>query len=98
MRALILAAFVAAAPAMAVPVARNGSDVVRLLETPCVESVAKLIRPEARERYRLARVNIGSQEWAACWSLRPDGLVVLVYEDGDGGLIPANQFKDEPGV
>jgi hypothetical protein len=98
MRALILAALVAAAPAMAVPVARNGSDVVRLLEAPCIESIARLIKPEVRERYRLARATVEGQEWSACWALRPDGLVVLIYEDGDGGLIPAAQFKDEPGV
>lgn len=93
MRALILAALVAASPAFADLEARQGSDRVRFMESACTdETVLARIEPTARKEYRAAAAHFQGQDYAACW--RPSGNVMhLVYADGDQGIVPMQDLK-----
>lgn len=93
--ALLCAAGLASADEL---VARNGKDSVRITEQPCAEPVLGLIPPNVREHFRAAFASIEGKQYAACWALRPDGMVHLVYSDSDQGLVPASQFRPAPGV
>lgn len=94
MRAIILAALVATT-AQADMIARHGADSVRLMRDACPESVA--LPPEAdRRAFRKALAVVGGQEYAGCFAVRNDGLVVLIYQDGDAGLLPVVQFRMGP--
>ena len=94
MRAFILAALVATT-AQADMIARHGGDSVRLMRDACPESVA-LPAEADRRAFRKALAVVGGERYAACHALRADGLVVLIYADGDAGLIPAAQFRMVP--
>jgi hypothetical protein len=97
MRALILAALVAAAPAMAVPVARIGGDVVRLTDAPCSGPVLAMIQPGPDHFWLLAHATVDGKPWTPCWRMLGNS-VHLLYEDADQGVIPLTEFKDEQGI
>lgn len=84
-----IVAFSASADSM---IATNGKDSVRLYQAPCAANVLAHIPPHLHEQFQQASATVDGKEWGACWTLRPDGMVMLVYSDGDGGLIPAMQF------
>lgn len=92
--ALLCAAALLAAPAMADElVAVNGSDSVRLTDTPCSsEKVLSLLKPQARSLLRDASAVVQGQSFKACW-VREGEAAFLLYEDGDHGLIPLADFK-----
>ena len=94
MRAFIFAALVATS-AQADMIARHGGDSVRLTGEACPESIAL---PDGADRraFRKAVAVVGGERYTACHALRVDGLVVLIYQDGDAGLIPAAQFRMVP--
>jgi len=94
MRAIILAALVATS-AQADMIARHGADSVRLTGEACPESIAL---PDGADRraFRKAVAVVGGERYTACHALRVDGLVVLIYQDGDAGLVPAAQFRMVP--
>jgi len=94
MRAIILAAIVATS-AQADMIARHGGDSVRLTGEACPESIAL---PDGADRraFRKAVAVVGGERYTACHALRVDGLVVLIYQDGDAGLIPVVQFRMVP--
>jgi hypothetical protein len=100
MRTLILAALLAAGPALAGDhlVARQGADVARLTQQPCPAAVLEQIPQHVREQFRLALMTVDGRSYDACWALRVDRIVQVVYHDGEGGLIPMDHFKREPGV
>lgn len=98
MKAFVLCAVLAAAPAFALAddlVARQGDDSVRLNDAPCAsENVLGRLPVEAREEYKSASAQLQGQSFSACW--REMGNVAhLVYEDGDQGIIPMQELKRE---
>lgn len=68
---------------------------MRLTGEACPESIAL---PDGADRraFRKALAVVGGERYTACHALRVDGLVVLIYQDGDAGLIPATQFRMVP--
>ncbi len=90
-----LAAF-AVAPAFAQElVARQGDDSVRLSDTACKsELVLGRLEPAAAGEYRAASAVFQGQRFNACWRMVGNA-AHLVYEDGDQGIIPANELKPE---
>jgi hypothetical protein len=102
MKRLLIAALIAAGPAMADDlVATNGRDSVRLTQATCHAEVLPLVVvafPQVADRFRAARSRVAGTDYAACWILRPDGKVLLMYSDGDAGLVPAEDFKRVPGA
>jgi hypothetical protein len=99
MRVLLIAALAAgSAFAGTEMVAKQGDDVVRLMDAPCpYASVLRFIPDEARKEFRKADTRVGGQRYFACFRLLGSTVQVL-YEDGDVGMIPADQFKPDPGV
>ncbi len=95
MKALILCAAVVVAPVAFADdlIARQGEDSVRLTDAPCVsEQVLVRLAPQAHETLRAATAVFQGRNFAACW--RPvGGMAVLIYEDGDQGIIPLEQLK-----
>jgi hypothetical protein len=98
MRKLIVAgAALLALSSFAAPVARQGTDAVQLLETPC--SAAVPVEAAMRDQYAAAVANIGGKLYAACWLAVPArGFVHIVYADGDMGMVPFRDFRDEHGI
>jgi hypothetical protein len=96
-QAITVAALLCAALSYAAPVARQGTDAVQLLETPCPAAVPV---PEAmRDQYAAAVANIGGTLYAACWMAVPArGFVHIVYSDGEEGIVGMSNFRDEPGI
>ena len=94
MRAIILAALVATS-AQADMIARHGGDSVRLTGEAFPESIAL---PDGADRraFRKAMAVVNGERYTACHALRVDGLVLLIYQDGDPGLLPAAQFRMVP--
>jgi hypothetical protein len=91
----VIAAF-AAAPAFADQlVARQGNDSVRLSDTACQsELVLGRIEAATRQEYRAASAVFQGQNFTACWRM-VGNVAHLVYEDGDQGIIPAQELKAE---
>jgi hypothetical protein len=96
-QALLGAALLCAALSYAAPVARQGTDAVQLLETPCPAAVP--VNEALRDQYAAAVANIGGTLYAACWMAVPArGFVHLVYSDGEEGVVGMSNFHDEPGI
>jgi hypothetical protein len=96
-QALLGAALLCASVSYAAPVARQGADAVQLLETPCPAAVP--VDAALRDQYAAAVANIGGTLYAACWMAVPArGFVHIVYADGDMGMVPFRDFRDEPGI
>lgn len=97
MRSLLLIAALAAGPSFAGDlVARQDGDSVRLQQKACPENVLAILPAEIREHFKLALVVHEGKEYRACFAVRADGMVVVQYPDGDGGLIPIRMFEMEP--
>jgi hypothetical protein len=100
MRLVLGAALFAASVAIAGTemVAKQGDDVVRLMDAPCpYASVLRFIPEEARKEFRKADTRVGGQRYFACFRLL-GSTVQVVYEDGDQGMIPSDHFKPDEGV
>jgi hypothetical protein len=96
-QASIGAALLCAALSYAAPVARQGTDAVQLLETPCPAAVP--VDAALRDQYAAAVANIGGKLYSACWMAVPArGFVHLVFQDGDIGMVPFRDFHDEAGI
>lgn len=94
MRRFMLAAALFAGPAMADMEARNeGGDVLRITREPCPPAVLKVIPEGHRGVFRLALATVGGTTYRACWALRVDAMVMIVYDDGESGLVPIAMFK-----
>ncbi len=74
----------------------NGVDTAWIADGPCDASVLKHIPQGDRGYYRAARAQADGKQWIACWVLRPDQVVLIVYTDGTLGLIHSNHFKAVP--
>ncbi|MEZ0306698.1 MAG: hypothetical protein ACAH21_02155 [Ramlibacter sp.] len=92
--ALLCGAALISAPALADElVARNGSDQIRLSDSPCKnEQVLARIKPAYREQLRDANAVVEGQSFKACWIANGE-IAHVLYEDGDQGLIPLSDFK-----
>lgn len=79
-------------------VAKQGDDRVRLSEQPCThEAVLVHIDPKMRELYFNAWAHLSGHDYLACWTIG-SGRALMVYEDGDAGIIPAEDLKRDEGV
>jgi len=85
-----------AAPAFANDlVARQGSDVIRLVNAACTsEGVLSRVSPQMRSQFRAAQATVDGRTYAACWRMTPSA-AHLVYEDGDQGLVPLSALKPQ---
>jgi hypothetical protein len=100
MRALILALALALCTPLAYAgdmVAKDGEDTVRLSELPCPVDVLKVLPQGTRGHYRAAFVQFQGKSYDACWTKYGQS-AHLVYPDGDQGLIPFSDFKQDVGV
>jgi hypothetical protein len=95
-RLAILCSAFAAAPVFANDlVARQGSDVIRLVNAACTsEEVLSRVAPQMRSQFRAAQATVDGQTYTACWRITP-GAAHLVYEDGDQGLVPLTALKPQ---
>lgn len=100
MKALVFCAAiaaVAAAPASFAQelIARQGDDSVRLSDAACTsQPVLNRLDPGTSGQYHAASAVFQGQKFQACWRMVGNA-AYLVYEDGDQGLIPAEQLKPE---
>lgn len=97
-RLFALIMLLAAAPALADAEARVGSDWVRITARPCSnDKVVGHILAAGRNAldFRAATARFQGQDYSACWTPGGPG-VVLVYEDGDTGMVPARDLKPVP--
>lgn len=94
MRALLLVLLLVAFPASAGElVAKRGDDEVRLFDSPCIHGgTLGQIPPAMREQFHKATGRFNGQMFYGCWIPRGDMAVVL-WEDGDQGLIPLAELK-----
>jgi hypothetical protein len=98
MRALIVAALLAAGPASADLVYKGDGANIRLMDTPCNDRVKRLILAEWQDRFKAGLAIINGRALRVCWVEDSPGSLVLIDEDGDGGRLPKEAFKDEPGA
>lgn len=96
---LFVAAVMAAGSAIADDaVARSGKSYVRITDAACPPEVLGLLPPEVGDRFHAAFAVIDGKSFRACWAMLSDGNVVLQYEDGDGGMVPAADFRPAAGA
>lgn len=75
--------------------ATDGANYAVITDTACANAaVLAHIAAEAQPLFRAARVVIGGKQYAACWRHRNDA-VLLIYDDGDAGLLPKSVFRQE---
>ena len=99
MKKLVLIAALMCGPAFSADmIARADKDYVRLMASPCAGAVLELLPPAIRDDFLTAAASMNGKDYAACWTLRPDGIVVVAYEDSGIGLIPVTAFKAEAGI
>jgi hypothetical protein len=101
MRLALLAAIAAcfALPAQSsTMLARQGSDWVRVTDKPCTDQrVLSHLAPGAESRFMAASSIIGGAPFAACWTLSGN-MALIIFDDGDKGMIPLSAFKEDLGV
>ncbi len=74
-------------------VSHNGDDTIRLVDDECSsQPVLDQLEPEIRPQFRAASVFLQGQAFAACWRATPTG-ALLIYEDGDQGMVPFEVLK-----
>lgn len=96
MRSAILAAILAASPAFADSEAKAGGDWIRIHDSPCVSAQTLALIPEKyRADFRKAQGKLGGEVFFGCWTTL-DGVVFILWEDGDQSMIPEQAFKQVP--
>lgn len=77
----------------------NGRNVIHLSQNQCTHAATlAMLKPEWRAKFKDARATIDGRLWSACWLLKDDGTVHLVFEDGDETDVPMAVFRSDPGV
>lgn len=93
---LLATALLAAATATAQTtdlVAYQGTNAVRLTDAACTDdAVLKQLAPELRPYFRSAWAQVEGKRYKACWGTLPTA-VIVVYEDGDQGLVPLGHLQ-----
>ena len=94
MRSLLLAALLAAGPAMADELEfRNGKTFIRLQDKACEsQRVLSILRSDVHDRFRSGYMQHEGRLIQLCWTLEGND-VIVVDEDGDGGAVPAIAFS-----
>jgi hypothetical protein len=95
MRSLLIAALIAAGPATADVIARQGEDSVRLTHNPCTLTQHQAFPTGIPESFLSASAVVDKRMYVACWAMRADGQVVVLYDDGDVGMVPATSFRQD---
>ena len=105
--AILLGSFVGfsilyAISARAAEISKRGNDYVRLLDAPCTNPAVVKILTDAGmashlHAFRLAEADIAGKHYGACYrsSVRPDGLYILLFDDGDTAVLPQSEFRRE---
>lgn len=74
-------------------VARNGADEIRLADRPCVSAeVLTHLPAPLHSQFRAASALVQGHTFVACWRVQGNA-AVLLYEDGDQGLVPLSSLK-----
>lgn len=100
MRKILSAMILAALPVLsfALPVAKNGEDFVVLYPTSCANKDIldlTVALGEGELDWFRAETMFDGVKYEACWhEPQGDGMVHLVYADGDQGMISAREFKE----
>jgi hypothetical protein len=77
----------------------DGKAVVHLLRGKCeAPEVLVHVPPQFHSQLQRAESNFEGKDFKACWLARPDGIVIVVYEDGGVGQIPITVFVQEKGT
>ena len=92
MRSILLAAALAAGPAMADQISTQGADTLRLTQRACPAEVLALVPSEYHAEMRYSVGTVDGKSYPGCW-LERYGLVFVAYADGDLGRVPAEMFK-----
>lgn len=71
----------------------EGAHVV-LGQKACDGKVANLLLPEWRPKFRAGFAVINGRALRLCWVEEPQGVIVVIDEDGDGGTMPKSAFKE----
>lgn len=103
MRRLIIAALLAAGPAMADMVASNGAgDELRLFDRPCtIAAILAGIKPEFHSKFQAGQALIGGKVIRLCYIDTQEGSYFVVPEgsEGGGGIVySVTMFTSSPGV
>lgn len=93
MKHVLVAAIFAAGPAFADVIARQGEDSVRLTQNPCQIAEHQAFPEGIPEPFRAASAVVSKRLYVACWALRSDGNVFLIFDDNDVGMVPVSLFK-----
>lgn len=99
MKAVVFCAAIAtlaAAPVFAQDlIARQGDDSVRLSDDACKSDlILSRLEPRDIKEYHAASAVFQGQRFNACWRMMGNA-AYLIYEDGDQGIIPAQELKPE---
>jgi hypothetical protein len=74
-------------------VARQGDDEVHVFDSPCVSAQTIIRIPEnAREGWGKMQGRYQGERFFGCWRALGDNILIL-WEDGDQGLLPVQDFK-----
>ena len=95
LRLLPVVTLLLAAPCRADQIARQGQDWVVTTDRPCVnQAVLAIIERKGGKGalFRAAAGHFDGRDYAACWA-RVGVSVVMVYEDGDTGLVPVHDLR-----
>jgi hypothetical protein len=72
---------------------RSGADSVEITDEPCHAAVVPLIPAQVLEHFLAANALIAGKLIQACWALRSDGMVEIMYADSDVGQVPISAFR-----
>lgn len=97
MRILLIAAMLAAGPALADSEAHQGADWVRITARPCTDLKVLEQIGLAQDNplaYRAAIAEFNGEKFTACWKPMFDReMIYLRYGDGDQGMVPFADLK-----
>jgi hypothetical protein len=89
---LLVAGF--AISGFAAPQASNGRDFVTLRDTACSSAEVLAHVPDQLKKYFYnAEVFLNGTQYKACFTVQGEN-VILVYPDGDQGMLPVAMFKE----
>ena len=91
----VLLTFATGAWAGLISKSANG-DWARLDKESCTNAgILKHVPPPYRSKLGSGEAKIEGKVYPLCWVLAPDQSVILVYEDGGVGKVPAHLFRPE---
>lgn len=100
MKRAIFAAVLAVSPAFATDalIATQGADSVRIFPKACERpEVLSRLPEDERPVFAEASATVDGKTYAACWRSLGNA-ILLVYEDGDRGIVPVSDFRKHVGI